>query len=76
MSLSKELEKIKYDKRLLDWHVSRGKISKEEVKKYLESLPDLATNVESFSLGPASDNDSFGGSSGGSSSGFGGSGAF
>ena len=51
MSLSKELEKVKYDKRLLDWHVSRGKLSKEEVKKYLDSLPDLASNVEAFELG-------------------------
>lgn len=51
MSLSKELEKLKYDKRLLDWHVSRGKISKEDLKKYLDSLPDLQTNVEPFGLG-------------------------
>lgn len=62
MSLSKEIEKLKYDKRLTDWHVSRGKMSKEELKKYLESLPDLATNVETFALGKddSSDNDSFG----------------
>lgn len=51
MSLSKEIEKLKYDKRLLDWHVSRGKLSKDEKQKYLESLPDLASNVESFGLG-------------------------
>jgi hypothetical protein len=51
MSLSKELEKLKYDKRLTDWHVSRGKFPKEELKKYLESLPDLQSNVEPFTLG-------------------------
>jgi hypothetical protein len=51
MSLSKEVEKLKFDKRLLDWHVSRGKLSKEDKKKYLDSLPDLASNVEAFSLG-------------------------
>ena len=50
MSLSKELEKVKYDKRLLDWHVSRGKISKDELNKYLSSLPDLASNVEKFEI--------------------------
>jgi hypothetical protein len=60
MSLSKELEKLKYDKRLLEWHVSRGKLSKEEMKKYLDSLPDLASNVEAFSLGNT-DHDSLGG---------------
>ena len=48
MSLSKEIEKLKHDKRLTDWHVSRGKTSKEELKKYLDSLPDLASNVEAF----------------------------
>ena len=66
MSLSKELERVKYDKRLLEWHVSRGKLSKEEMKKYLDSLPDLATNVEPFTLGSHEDRDSMptGGSSG------------
>lgn len=59
MSLSKELEKLKYDKRLLEWHVSRGKLSKEDAKKHLDSLPDLASNVEQVNLGNAqsSDND-------------------
>ena len=51
MSLSKELEKLKYDKRLTEWHISRGKFPKEEWKKHLDSLPDLASNVESFNLG-------------------------
>lgn len=51
MSLSQELDKLRYDKRLTEWHVSRGRMSKEELKKYLESLPDLAHNVEAFTLG-------------------------
>lgn len=54
MSLSKELEKLKYDKRLIDWHVSRGKFPKNELKKYLDSLPDLASNVDHFGLGDES----------------------
>lgn len=58
MSLSKEIEKLKYDKRLLEWHVSRGKLSKEDKQKYLESLPDLASNVESFALGNEDRDDS------------------
>ncbi|MCM2282052.1 MAG: hypothetical protein NDI61_09420 [Bdellovibrionaceae bacterium] len=48
MSLSKEIEKLKYDKRLTDWHLSRGKMSKEELQKYLMSLPDSGENVETF----------------------------
>lgn len=51
MSLSKELEKLKWDKRLTDWYVSRNKFQKDELKKYLESLPDLASNVDQFTLG-------------------------
>ena len=51
MSLSKELDKLKYDKRLSEWHVSRGKFPKEEFEKYLKNLPDLAHNVEKFTLG-------------------------
>lgn len=51
MALSKELEKLKYDKRLIDQNVSRGKFPKEELKKYLDSLPDLASNVDYFGLG-------------------------
>lgn len=51
MALSKEVEKLKYDKRLIDWNVSRGKFPKEELKKYLASLPDLASNVDHFGLG-------------------------
>ncbi len=54
MSLSKEIEKLKYDKRLADWHLSRGKISKEEYQKYLQSLPDSGGNVETFSLADSS----------------------
>lgn len=58
MSLSKEIEKLKYDKRLTDWHVSRGRVSKNEWEKYLASLPDLATNIEPFSLGSDRDSNS------------------
>lgn len=57
MSLSVELEKLKYDKRLLDWNVSRGKISKDELKTYLGSLQDLASNVDHFALGGGADRD-------------------
>jgi hypothetical protein len=46
MSLSKEIEKLKHDKRLTDWYVSRGRMTKEELKSHLDSLPDLASNVE------------------------------
>ncbi len=50
MSLYKEIEKLKYDKRLTDWHLSRNKVTKEEWQKYLSSLPDSAENVDTFRL--------------------------
>ena len=56
MSLAKELDKLKTDKRLTDWHLSRGKISKEEQKKMLDALPDLSSNVEKVTLGHADEN--------------------
>ncbi len=62
MSLAKELDKLKTDKRLTDWHLSRGRISKDEQKKMLDALPDLASNVEKVTLGHANDSDSGNGS--------------
>jgi hypothetical protein len=53
MSLSKEVEKLKYDKRLLEWNVSRGRLTKEERDQYLASLPDLASNVENLGMSTA-----------------------
>lgn len=55
MSLAKELEKLKTDKRLTDWHVKVGKLSKDELKKMRESLPDLSSNVEKLTLGHSAD---------------------
>lgn len=68
MGLGKELEKLKYDKRLLESNVNRGLVSKAEQQKYLADLPDLASNVESLGLvrggpggAPAMDDGKFGG---------------
>lgn len=40
-----EIERLKFDKRLIDLNISRKRVSKEELKKHIESLPDLADNV-------------------------------
>lgn len=70
MSLSKEIEKLKFDKRLTDWQVSRGRLAKADLKKHLDSLPDLASNVEHvrFPEDGAGTNHSNGGAGFGSSS--------
>jgi hypothetical protein len=50
MSLGKEIEKLKFDKRLLDANVARGSVSKTDREKHLADLPDLASNVENLGL--------------------------
>lgn len=44
-SLAAEIERLKFDKRLTDWSLSRKKFTKDELKKHLDALPDLADNV-------------------------------
>jgi hypothetical protein len=50
MSLAKEIEKLKYDKRLTDYQIRSGKMSKDELGKHLQSLPDSAENVDNLRL--------------------------
>lgn len=48
--LQKVLEALKYDKRMAEWYLRRGLITKEELKKHLETLPDLANEAAHFDL--------------------------
>lgn len=50
MSLAQANKNLKFDKRMLERNVNVGEMTKEELKKYLESLPDLAHNVETFTI--------------------------
>ena len=50
MALGKEIEKLKFDKRLLDANVTRGTVTKAEKDKHISDLPDLASNVENLGL--------------------------
>ena len=45
MRLSKALKDKLYDVRLRDKLIAEGKVSKEEVEKLLNSLPDEQSNV-------------------------------
>lgn len=42
MELHEALQLVKYDKRLLDWHLRQGTITLADVEKYLSTLPDSA----------------------------------
>ena len=49
-NLQKILNDIKFDKRLVDWYMRRGQLTKEDLKKHLETLPDLSSEVSRFEL--------------------------
>lgn len=50
-SLDKAVKNLKYDKRLTEWYLATGQITKEELKKYLDGLPDMAGKIELVNLG-------------------------
>lgn len=50
MSLAQANKNLKYDSRMIERNVATGEMSQEELKKHLESLPDLAHNVETFTI--------------------------
>lgn len=39
-------EQLKFDTRLLEYSISRGLLSKEEIEKHLKSLPDCSQNAD------------------------------
>lgn len=44
-------ESFKFDKRLNERLVKQGDVSEEEFKKYIETLPDLGSQIEMIHLG-------------------------
>lgn len=46
MSLDKAMKKMKFDSRLIEWYQNNGQLSKEELEAHLQSLPDMAHNIE------------------------------
>lgn len=45
------MKNLKYDKRLLEWNLNNGLLSKEELKKHLDELPDLSSRVDLLRMG-------------------------
>ena len=50
MSLAQANKNLKFDKRMMERSVNVGEMTNEELKKYLESLPDLSHNIETFTV--------------------------
>lgn len=46
MSFENATKNLKFDKRMIDWNLNNNQISQEDLKKHLETLPDLANNVD------------------------------
>ena len=51
MSAEQGNKGLKFDKRLLEWNLNNGQLSKEELKKHLEQLPDLSNRVDLLRMG-------------------------
>lgn len=45
MSIDKALENMKFDVRLIDYHLNNGTITKTDIEKHSKDLPDLSANV-------------------------------
>ncbi len=48
MGLREELEKLKFDTRLVDLNLKHKRVKPEELQKHLDALPDTAANVISL----------------------------
>ncbi len=55
MSLDKAMRMLKFDKRLTEWNINNGKLSKEELNQHLEALPDNGGNVDLLNLDSVDD---------------------
>ncbi|WP_277579398.1 hypothetical protein [Bdellovibrio svalbardensis] len=50
MSLADANKNLKWDIRLTERNLNVGDLKTDELKKHLEQLPDLASNVETFTM--------------------------
>lgn len=50
MSLEKAMKDLKFDARMIEINLNTGRITKEELKKHLETLPDSTDNSEALEI--------------------------
>lgn len=50
MSLADANKNLKWDTRMTESNLNVGELKVDELKKHLEQLPDLASNVETFTI--------------------------
>ncbi len=59
MSLHKAMKQLKLDKRLIEWNLRNGQLTQDELKKHLDSLPDLKDKVDIVNLSSTEDRSQF-----------------
>jgi hypothetical protein len=45
MSIEKALETLKYDVRLIEYHLNNGMLTKAELEKHLNEIPDSSQQI-------------------------------
>lgn len=50
MSLKDDLQKMKFDTRMVDLGLQQGHITEKELKKHLESLPDSESKARPLNI--------------------------
>jgi len=58
MGLKKAIDNLKLDARMLDIHVKAQTLSREDIQKHLDKLPDLAANAQPVDI-EVDDDESF-----------------
>lgn len=59
MKLREHIDKLKFDSRMTDINLKAGRLTKEEMDKYLSSLPDSAAQAETLKLEDEKSNGSY-----------------
>lgn len=57
MSLAQANKNLKLDSRLTERNISVGDLTQAELEKHLASLPDLSSNVDTFTIDKKSNDD-------------------
>ena len=55
MTLDKALKNMKFDTRLVDWHIKNNQLTKEELEQHLKQLPDSGQNIDLINLSKEDD---------------------
>lgn len=55
-SLQKQVKKLKYDRRMMNFSMKTGELTKEEFEKHLKSLEDCSERAKNIKISEADTN--------------------